>query len=237
MTILDVLPAMHDRGTFALSRAPFDDAAHYGRLLAAAPAAQRCPVLLAGHTLGSLHPDRDPAPALARVRRCDVAAALAERYPGGCVFHPDCLAPFGATFPGLAPPTAAAALLRPDEVVTAAVEEAELLGEYLLGLVPVARAADVPAALGWAGAEGWDAARVSAVLRSWEDRFGAVLVRMGRATLELAVAAPPWERSECQAVAAEHYAFCDDTYRGNPGTLRDYANLLRGATRWSFWWD
>ena len=21
------------------------------------------------------------------------------------------------------------------------------------------------------------------------------------------------------------------------GTLRDYANLLRGATRWSFWWD
>ena len=228
---------MHDRGTFALSRAPFDDAAHYGRLLAAAPAAQRCPVLLAGHTLGSLHPDRDPAPALARVRRCDVAAALAERYPGGCVFHPDCLAPFGHTFPGLAPPTAASALLRPDEIVTAAVEEAELLGEYLLGLVPVARAADVPAALGWAGAQGWDAARVSAVLRSWEDRFGAVLVRMGRATLELAVAAPPWEWSECQAVAAEHYAFCDDTYRGNPGTLRDYANLLRGATRWSFWWD
>ena len=34
-----------------------------------------------------------------------------------------------------------------------------------------------------------------------------------------------------------HYAFCDDTYRGNPGTLRDYANLLRGSTRWSFWWD
>ena len=78
---------------------------------------------------------------------------------------------------------------------------------------------------------------LSAVLRSWEDRFGAVLVRMGRATLELAVAAPPWERSECLAIAAEHYAFCDDTYRGNPGTLRDYANLLRGSTRWSFWWD
>jgi hypothetical protein len=154
------------------------------------------------------------------------------------VFHPDCLAPFGAAFPGLARPTAAAALLRPDEVVTVAVEEAELLGEFLLGLVPVARPADVPAALGWAGAGvGWDAAMVSAVLRSWEDRFGAVLVRVGRATLELAVAAPPWERSECLAIAAEHYAFCDDTYRGNPGTLRDYANLLRGCMRWSFWWD
>jgi Domain of unknown function (DUF4253) len=237
MTILDVLPAMHDRGTFALSRAPFDDAARYGRLLAAAPTAHRCPVLVADHALGSLLPDWDPAPALGRVLHCDLAAVLAERYPGGCVYHPDCLAPFGATFPGLAPPTAAAALLRPDEVVTAAVEEAELLGEYLLGLVPVTRPADVPAAVGWAGAEGWDAATVSAVLRSWEDRFGAVLVRVGRATLELSVAAPPWERTECQAIAAEHYAFCDDTYRGNPGTLRDYANLLRGATRWSFWWD
>ena len=238
MTVLETVPPMLDRGTFALSRAPFDDAAHYGRLLAAAPTSRRCPVLLADHALGSLQPGWEPELALARVPRCDVATVLAERYPGGCVFHPDCLAPFGAVFPGLAPPTAAAALLRPDEVVTAAVEEAELLDEQLLALVAVSRPADVPAAVGWAGAgEEWDAATVSAVLRTWEDRFGAVLVRMGRATLELAVAAPPWERSECLAIAAEHYAFCDDTYRGNPGTLRDYANLLRGSTRWSFWWD
>lgn len=229
---------MLDRGTFALSRAPFDDSAHYGRLLAAAPTDRRCPVFFADHALGSVQPGWEPEPALARVPRCDVAAVLARRYPGGCVFHPDCLAPFGATFPGLAPPTAAAGLLRPGEVVTAAVEETDLLGEYLLALVPVSRPADVPAAVGWAGAgQRWDAATVSAVLRTWEDRFGAVLVRMGRATLELAVAAPPWERTECLAIAAEHYAFCDDTYRGNPGTLRDYANLLRGSTRWSFCWD
>jgi uncharacterized protein DUF4253 len=39
---------------------------------------------------------------------------------------------------------------------------------------------DIPAAVGWAGAgEEWDAATLSAVLRSWEHRFGAVLVRMG----------------------------------------------------------
>ena len=99
MTILDVLPAMHDRGTFALSRAPFDDAARYGRLLAVAPAAHRCPVLFADHALGSLHADWDPAAALARVPHCDVAAVLADRYPGGCVYHPDCLAPFGRGVP------------------------------------------------------------------------------------------------------------------------------------------
>ena len=91
--------------------------------------------------------------------------------------------------------------------------------EALLGLVPVARPADVPAAVGWFGTvNSWsDVVGVSAVLRSWEDRFGAVLVRMGRATLDLSVAAPPWERSECEAIAAEHFAFCDDTYAGTPG--------------------
>jgi Domain of unknown function (DUF4253) len=242
MTILETLPPMHTRGAVELSRAPFDDATLYGRLLAAAPDTGRCPALLADHALGSLTEGWEAATVLADVQRRDVAAVLGERYPSGCVYHPDCLAPFGGTFPGLAPATAGAALLRPDEVVTTAVGETDLLGEHLLGLVPVSRPADVPAAVGWCGAAGswqpWDdVAALSAVLRSWEDRFGAVLVKMGRATLDLAVAAPPWERSECIAIAAEHYAFCDDTYKGNPGTLRDYANLLRGCTRWSFWWE
>ena len=186
--------------------------------------------------------------------RCSPAGSPGRRWPG-CrgATSPQC-SPSGTRAAACSIPTAsrrsarpspasrrprpAPRSLRPDEVVAAAVEEAELLDEQLLALVAVSRPADVPAAVGWAGAgEEWDAATVSAVLRTWEDRFGAVLVRMGRATLELAVAAPPWERSECLAIAAEHYAFCDDTYRGNPGTLRDYANLLRGSTRWSFWWD
>ena len=160
---------------------------------------------------------------------------LAALYPPGCRYHPSCLAPFGGSFPGLAPATTGVALLTRAEVVESAVEEAMLPCDPLLGVVPAARPADVPAATGWTGA-GADAVGVSAVLRSWEDRFGAVLVRMGATSVELSVAAPPWERSECLAIAAEHYAFCDDTYAGNPGTLRDYANLLRGATRWSFWW-
>jgi hypothetical protein len=242
MTILDTLPPLQPRGFFALSRAPFDDPALYGHLLAAAPISGRCPVLLGAHALGSLREGRDPGPALADVERRDPASVLAGRYPSGCVHHADCLVPFGTTFPGCAPATAGRSLLCPDDVVAAAVDEAELVGEHQLALVPVSRPADVPAALGWSGTsgswDGWDdVAAVSAVLRSWEDRFGAVLVRMGRATLELSVAAPPWERSECLAIAAEHYAFCDDTYAGNPGTLRDYANLLRGSSRWSFWWD
>ena len=69
MTVLETLPPMHDRGAFALSRAPFDDAAHYGRLLAAAPTSRRCPVLLADHALGSLQPGWEPGMALARLPR------------------------------------------------------------------------------------------------------------------------------------------------------------------------
>jgi hypothetical protein len=236
MTILDSLPPLRTHGALEVSHAPLDDLGLYRRLLLDAPSTGRCPVLLGGHALASVNDVRHPAP---RLDRRDVGAVLADRYPDGCVFHPDCLAPFGPTFPGLAAPTPTRALLRPSEIVEAAVEEAGVVSDALLGVVPVPRPADIPAATGWSGMGGsWDdVVAVSAVLRSWEDRFGAVLVRMGRTTLELAVAAPPWERSECLAIAAEHYAFCDDTYKGNPGTLRDYANLLRGNTRWSFWWD
>jgi hypothetical protein len=239
VTILDSLPPLRSYGSLQVSRAPLDDVDLYRRLLLDAPTTGRCPVLLAGHALASFQENWDPGPALAELEQRDAATVLTGRYPGGCLYHPDCMAPFGKDFPGYAAPTATRALLTRDEVVDAAVEEAAGPFSSLLGLVPVSRPADVPAATGWIGMwNSWDdPVAVSAVLRSWEDRFGAVLVRMNSATLELAVAAPPWERSECLAVAAEHYAFCDDTYQGNPGTLRDYANLLRGNPRWSFWWD
>src|SRR5215210_657437 len=91
MTILDTLPPLQPRGSFALSRAPFDDPTLYGHLLAAAPTSGRCPVLLAGHALASLREGWDPGPALADVERRDPAEVLAGRYPSGCVHHADCL--------------------------------------------------------------------------------------------------------------------------------------------------
>jgi hypothetical protein len=238
MTILDTLPALRAHGTLQVGTTPLHDLAHYRRLLLDAPGSGRCPVLLAGHVLAALPEGWDAPSALAELERCDAAAVLAAGYPTGCLYHRDCLAPYGGTFPGLAPATTGAALLTPEEVVEAAVDEAEVPPVApLLGLAAVGRPADVPAAVGWSPpGDALEAAAVSAVLRSWEDRFGAVLVRIGPASLELAVAAPPWERSECVAITAEHYAFCDDTFAGNPGTLRDHATLLRGAPRWSFWW-
>lgn len=53
---------------------------------------------------------------------------------------------------------------------------------------------------------------LSAMLRSWEDRFGA------------------------RVVAFEHALLGDDNHRGQLH-FADYANYLSGARHWRFWWD
>jgi hypothetical protein len=239
MTPSTSLPAMRTHGPIQVSCARFDDPALYGRLLAAAPRTGRCPVLLSDATLTRLGDGRHSTPNTAAVGRHGAGAVLAGRWPGPCLTCSEWIAPFGAAFPGLTPPYADAADLQPEAVVAAAVREAAEPRHLLLGIAPVSRPADVPAAAGWSGmCNSWDdVTEVSAVLRSWEDRFGAVLVRMLTSTLDLAVAAPPWTEADCLRVAAEHFAFTCDDDSPTPKTLRQYAQGLRGARRWSFWWD
>ena len=77
---------------------------------------------------------------------------------------------------------------------------------HRLGLVQTERPADIPALLGWTGMIKCtdQVAELSAVLRSWEDRFGATLVVLGFDTLELSVSAPPRNQARALTVAAEH---------------------------------
>lgn len=161
----------------------------------------RCPVWITDGGLSSLR----AGPVGLDPR--DAEAILAARWPGDGVF------------PGLAPALTPAA----SPVPTGAP------GRGHLALVPVARPADVPAALGWRGAD--DPAALGAVLRSWEDRFGAYLVQLDLATIELAVAAPPVTGHECRAVAMEHVAFCRDL------DLRAHAGTLAGMRRWRLRWS
>ncbi|MGW6541573.1 DUF4253 domain-containing protein [Streptomyces massasporeus] len=110
-----------------------------------------------------------------------------------------------------------------------------------LALVPARRSADIPTAIGWTGPANHevDTARLSAVLRSWEDRFGIRVAALGFDHLLVSVAAPPTTLAAAEAVAAEHFAFCPDTIRqGAHPTLRAYAQhqVLNGRT-WHFWWD
>jgi hypothetical protein len=143
------------------------------------------------------------------------------------------LAPFGAAFPGLAPP-APSGWPRHDigAVVTA-------LPDERIGLVVAGRPADVPAIVGFTGTVnvGLEATALAAVLRSWEDRYGAVLCRMGNDSIDLAVAAPPRDAGSALAIAAEHHALDPDLVLQGVGTLRALSAHLIGRPLWSFWWD
>ncbi len=106
-----------------------------------------------------------------------------------------------------------------------------------LGLVAAARPADVPEVIGWSGAVNHigNHADVSAVLRSWEDRFGAYLVAMGFDTITLAIERPVKSHTHADLVAREHAAFCPDVVLYD--RFADYRRRLVGATSWRLSWD
>ncbi|MBT3166487.1 DUF4253 domain-containing protein [Streptomyces sp. Vc74B-19] len=150
------------------------------------------------------------------------------------------IAPFTGSWPGLASPETTVA--DPDttaaDVADALIKNS--LGSPRIALVPVGRAADLPAAIGWAGPVNYenDVARLCAVLRSWEVRFGVQVVALSYARLDVSVAAPPQTLDEALAVAAEHFAFCPDNIWQGYETIRLYAEeALVGNTHWTFWWD
>ena len=148
-------------------------------------------------------------------------------------------APFGLEFPGLAPAEDARL---PDARLRAAVAAYQ---PAFLGLVAAGRPADVPAAAGWTGfgvdSPGSADARcleVSAVLRSWETRFGARPLRIGSdMILRVLVERPPSTFEAAIRVAAEHLAFGDEYGRYSGQPISELAADLVGAPVWHFWWD
>ena len=205
------------------------------RLAAAFPQTGLWPVLLeplgSDKTRDALTDAKAPPtpPALDAVTPDAVLAAWWEAEVAGDEDGPrlEGLEPFGETFPGLAP-ASSAPLGRLDVVGIQAARVA---------LVPVARPADVVAAIAWSGPashEG-DAWKLTVVLRSWEDRFGVVPVVLGADTLELAVRRPV-TALDAVAVAAEFFAFCPDAVWQGAGSLQALAAGLVNARRWPFWW-
>jgi hypothetical protein len=143
------------------------------------------------------------------------------------------LRPFSRTFPGLAPredhPSA------DDELRDCLLA----LPEGRLGLVVASRPADVLAVLGWRGAGnyGQSPEEMSVVLRSWEDRFGAVLVAVGFDTIHLLVERSPQSLESATRIAAEQAAFCMDNVDQGAGSVMALARELVKEPMWSFWWD
>lgn len=169
------------------------------------------------------------------------AAAMPESYddvPEG-VEIPDDPGPPYSVWPGLAP----AGLLQGDpelvasEVVATDIASGPEFASAHIGLVPVARSADIPALMGWY-VDGPSPVELSAVLRSWEDRFGARVVAAVHGGWKVSVAAPPTTKEHAEHVALEHLLVCPDAvYQVRAGTFPEYVESVIGSRTWYLWWD
>ncbi|WP_190820985.1 DUF4253 domain-containing protein [Saccharopolyspora pogona] len=154
----------------------------------------------------------------------------------GPAYDLEVLAPFDYACPG---PARGGNLLADPDVLANQQLPRFIDADTRLALVPVQRGADVLTALGWSGAANHVSrtAGLSAMARSWEERFGARLLRLGPDRLDLSVAAPPQDPDHAAAVAAEHWTFCPDRIIQETGTIGAYAQEIRGRRTWSFWWE
>ena len=125
-------------------------------------------------------------------------------------------------FPGLAAAAPAAERVKVEpfgDTLEASLDQSPG-GPYLM-LVPVNRPADVLAVLGQETTVYFRDAELSAVLRSWEERFGAVVTTLGAGTVGLVVGAPPRDE-QVHRLAAEHATLAPDNW-----TTDDLQQLLR----------
>ncbi len=111
-----------------------------------------------------------------------------------------------------------------------------------IALIAADSGADALTRAGWSGPANYtnDTAKISAVIRSWQDRFGVRVIGLaGYATLHLSVAAPPTTHDEALHIAAEHFALCPDNIWQSvkPYTLAAYAERLIDEQSWTFRWD
>lgn len=247
----DSLPARGDGAVMWLSDRPVADAGvWWGSLRRGHAASGLWPLLVGGPRAGPFRPWRtgELAPSTVEaVDASDPAEVLGRLWPGpgaqrGGGQAAGAAGVVPADFPGLA-----GRVVRGRSPDVVAEECALVLAVWRrprLGLVAAARGADAPALCGWPGAGRHtdDLAGLCAVLRSWEERFGARVVGLGHDSLDVAVARPPTNPAVALPVAAEHYAFCPGNLHpldGRPSgpDLKCYALDLIHRRRWHFWWD
>lgn len=184
------------------------------------------------------------------VDRMDVGALLENLWRGSVwadVDDPEAMqrwAPFTLEWPGLAAPEPApltpTEMQRALDVVLPQIRAAHgETPEARIALVAAERPADVLAVIGWGrlvNRAGSPLLQLTAVLRSWEIRFGARLIDVGEDIVRLLVERPPRTLEAAQRLAAEQVVLADDCIDG----ARDVSGIaarLVSAPIWTFWWD
>lgn len=210
------------------------------------------PVLLADAEDDSDYFFEEPSD-VAEVDQLDGAAVLRARWrdklpsPEEEAAEPgwaDEYAPFSRQFPGLAPAQQSAlSAARLHQVLSS-------LPPARIGLIAAGRPADALPVAGWLTFDDFreydfhgpgpvaPPVWIAAVLRTWEDRFGARLLNAGPgAEIRLLVQRPPTTREVAQGVAAEHYAFADECDGLGRSNIKTISSGLVDAAIWQFWWD
>lgn len=204
------------------------------------------------HELGAGGPQEKLAYWLGEGRPSNVAEVEPERWleerwrelipENEANFEPDervsSLAPAGKRWPRLAPASNQA---------TGADDCADAMSSFLLDnrwlpdprlvLIPAAAGSDALIAARCTLADIDDLAGHAAVLRSWEQRFGARLIALRSNTMFVSVAGRPLQRSAAVHIACEHFAFAPDNVEQNADSFPEYVEGFMGTNMWSFWWD
>ncbi|WP_203716381.1 DUF4253 domain-containing protein [Asanoa siamensis] len=147
-----------------------------------------------------------------------------------------------AAWPGPASP--GRTRVDPDVLADQIAEERVAREPAGIALVPATRSADAIGLAGWTATdyEPYSPGALSAVLRTWEDRFGARVLGVGSGTLWVSVAAPPTTLDHAARVAVEHFAFCPEVEppeerSDQPSDFLHYAATIMHRPLWRFWWD
>ncbi len=112
------------------------------------------------------------------------------------------------------------------------------LPKSYIGLVPTSMSWQVPTYLRFGD---WNycpkPAIHSAVLRYWEQQYGAEIVGCSFDTIELRITRPPNDQPSALKLAHEQFAYCPDVVEEDTGALTEHAASLLKSGVWLFWWD
>ena len=105
-------------------------------------------------------------------------------------------------------------------------------------MLPTQDPTEAPAYLRFGGWNDCPAPEVQvAALRSWRDRYGAVIASLTSDVLELHVDRPPATREAAMALATEQFFYCTDIVVQGTQTIPALAQTILGSRWWYFWWD
>lgn len=164
------------------------------------------------------------------------AAELLER-EWAALSHGQWSEPYGAHFPGHAAPVPRdpSPPFDPFQTVKRHFLGASESLEARLLMVPCNRPADALTALAFVG-EGFRSEHLSAILRLWEERFGAVVAVVDPGYTFLGVEAPPQTFPHALLLAAEQFAVASQSDPDLHGSLAGYAKVLLGNPVWGVSW-